>query len=244
MLYDILLNPKAMKLYNEKSSVGCITCQNGWKNFSTLTAEEIDLVNDNRYEATFKPGEIIIKQGSPASNAVFLQTGMAKIYIEGNGGHNMITGIALPSLLIAGPGTYVNSRNSYSVAAMNLVKACFVSFDIIKQLVRQNSSFAVGLIEDISQKSYNTHLRMLSLTQKRMHGRLAETILMFADEIFGSDEFEMLLSRQEIGDMTNMAKESVVRILKELESEGIIDAGCPRMRIIDKERLRIIADKG
>ena len=233
-----------MDLYGENSSKGCITCLTSWKNFKNLTAEELQLVNDNRYEATFKPGEIIIKQGSPASNAVFLQTGMAKMYIEGTGGHNMIMGIALPSVLIAGPGTYVNSRNSYSVAAMKMVQACFVSFDIIRQLVRQNTLFAEGLIEDISQKSYKTHMRMLSLTQKRMHGRLAETILMFSDEIFGSDEFEMMLSRKEIGDMTNMAKESVVRILKEFESEGILDAGCPNMKIFDKEKLRMISEKG
>jgi CRP/FNR family transcriptional regulator len=233
-----------MELYSDSNSEGCITCRNSWKNFSTLSVEELAMVNANRYEATFKPGEIIVKQGSPASNAVFLQSGMAKMYIEGASGHNMIMGIALPMRLIAGPGTYVNSRNSYSVAAMNMVQACFVSFDIIRQLVRQNSLFAEGLIEDISLKALKTHQKMLSLTQKRMHGRLAETILMFADDVFGSDEFEMLLSRQEIGDMTNMAKESVVRILKELESEGIIDAGCPRMRIIDKERLRIISEKG
>ena len=83
-----------MDLYGENNSKGCITCLTSWKNFSNLTAEELKLVNDNRYEATFKPGEIIIKQGSPASNAVFLQTGMAKMYIEGTGGHNMIMGIA------------------------------------------------------------------------------------------------------------------------------------------------------
>jgi CRP/FNR family transcriptional regulator, polysaccharide utilization system transcription regulator len=233
-----------MDLYNDTVSDGCINCLTGWKNFRNLTPEQLAMVNENRYEATFKPGEIIIKQGSPSSNAVFLRSGMAKMYIEGDSGHNMIMGIALPSVLIAGPGTYVNSRNSYSVAAMKMVQACFVSFDIIRELVRNNSLFAEGLIEDISMKSFKTHLRMLSLTQKRMHGRLAETILMFADEVFGSDEFEMLLSRQEIGDMTNMAKESVVRILKEFESEGIIDAGCPRMRIIDKDRLRIISEKG
>jgi CRP/FNR family transcriptional regulator len=88
------------------------------------------------------------------------------------------------------------------------------------------------------------HLRMLSLAQKRMHGRMAEALLMLADEVFGSDEFELLLSRQDIGDMTNMAKESVVRILKDLEEEGIIDAGCPMMRILDRERLKVIAEKG
>jgi CRP/FNR family transcriptional regulator len=233
-----------MGAHEEEIKEGCICCLIAWKNFKNLTSEELRLVSENRYEATFKPGEIIMKQGSPASNAIFIQEGMAKLYIEGTQGRNMIMGIAMPARLIAGPGTYINSRNSYSVAAISMVKACFVSFDIIRQLVRQNSAFAEGFIEDLSLKAYNTLQKMLSLTQKKMHGRLAEALLMFADEVFHSDEFELLLSRQEIGDMTNMAKESVVRILKDLESEGIIYAGCPTIKILDKERLMVIADKG
>jgi signal-transduction protein with cAMP-binding, CBS, and nucleotidyltransferase domain len=62
----------------------CETCTRRWKNFQHLTKEELNLVNDNRYEATFKPGEIMIKQGSPTSNALFIASGMAKTYIEGN----------------------------------------------------------------------------------------------------------------------------------------------------------------
>ena len=233
-----------MRETEEKKSDSCLCCLDGWSNFRNLTEEELALVSENRYEATFKPGEIIMKQGSPASNAIFIRSGMAKMYIEGPQGRNLVMGIASPGRLIAGPGTYVNSRNSYSVSAISMVHACFISFDIIKKLIRQNSLFAEGMIEDISLKSYRTHMRMLSLAQKRMHGRMAEALLMLADEVFGSDEFELLLSRQDIGDMTNMAKESVVRILKDLEEEGIIDAGCPRMRILDRERLKVIAEKG
>ena len=70
------------------------------------------------------------------------------------------------------------------------------------------------MIEDLSVKSYALHSKLVSLTQKKMPGRLAEAILFFADEVCKSDAFDIILSRQELGEMTNMAKESVVRILK------------------------------
>jgi CRP/FNR family transcriptional regulator len=124
------------------------------------------------------------------------------------------------------------------------VQACFVSFDIFKYLVRANGDFAEGLLEDISSKSLRSHLRMVSLTQKKMQGRVAEVLLYFSDEIFRSDEFEMILSRQELGEMTNMVKESVVRILKELEVSGVISTSSSAIKIIDKEKLREISEKG
>ena len=222
----------------------CENCTNGWKNFQHLTKSELALVNENRYEATFKPGEIMIKQGSPTSNALFMANGMAKTYIEGINGKNFIMGIALPGRLIIGPGAYVNSRHNYSVSAITSVQACFIGFDIFKQLVRVNGAFAESLIEDISEKSLKSHIRMVNLAQKRMSGRLAETLLYFADEVFKKDEYEMILSRQELGEMTSMAKECVVRILKELEDSGVIYSDSSKIKILDREKLVQISEKG
>ena len=222
----------------------CSDCTTGWKNFKHLTISELALVNENRYEATFKPGEIMIKQGSPTSNALFMANGMAKTYIEGINGKNFIMGIALPGVLIIGPGAYVNSRHNYSVSAITSVQACFIGFDIFKQLVRVNGAFAESLIEDISEKSLKSHIRMVNLAQKRMSGRLAETLLYFADEVFKKDEYEMILSRQELGEMTSMAKECVVRILKELEDSGVIYSDSSKIKILDREKLVQISEKG
>jgi CRP-like cAMP-binding protein len=229
---------------DQKLTHSCEGCLVAWKNFHNLTKEELKLINDNRYEATFKPGEIILKQGSPANSAVFLASGIAKIYIEGLDSKNFILGLALPTNLIIGPGVHVMHRHSYSVAALTVVQTCFISFDLINQLIRQNPAFALGMMEDISLKSYNVHNKLVSLTQKKMPGRIAEALLMLGETIFKSDEFDMILSRQELGEMTNMAKESVVRILKELEGTGVIKAGYSRIEIIDKEKLRIISERG
>jgi CRP-like cAMP-binding protein len=222
----------------------CASCTTGWKNFRHLTRSEMQMVNENRYEATFNPGEIMLKQGSPASNALFMANGMAKTYIEGINGKNLLMEIALPGQLIIGPGVYVNSRHSFSVAALTKVQACFIGFDIFRKLVRSNGAFAESMLEDIGAKALRAHTRMVNLSQKKMPGRLAEILLYFSDIVFLKDEYEMILSRQDLGDMTNMAKECVVRILKDLEDSGVIYSDSSKVRILDKEKLIQISEKG
>lgn len=222
----------------------CEHCAANWENFKTLTPNELKHINENRYEAAFRTGEIMIKQGSPASHALFIANGMAKYYVEGINGKNCLLGFALPGELIMSPGAYMNSRHSFSVAALNNVRACFLSISIIKDVVRSNGDFAEGMIKDMSEKFHLTHLRMISQAQKRMSGRLAEILLYLSDKVYHSDEYEMILSRQELGEMATMAKECVVRILKEFEESGIIESNSSRIKIIDRAKLKMISEKG
>ena len=222
----------------------CEKCTAGWKNFKHLSKSELEIVNSNRYEATFKPGEVMIKQGSPSSNALFMATGIAKSYIEGLNGKNFILNLEKPGNLILGPGAYVNQRHNYSVASITSIQACFVSTDIIRQLARTNSAFSESLLGDFCKKAVRSHTRMVSMAQKRMSGRLADVLLYLSDEIFCKDEFEMILTRQELGEMTSMAKECVVRILKEMEEAGVINSDSSAVKIIDRGKLIALSEKG
>ncbi|MFC2151589.1 Crp/Fnr family transcriptional regulator [Bacteroidota bacterium] len=231
-------------MVNNINSPCCAECETRWENFNNLSDEELNLICDNRHIAEFQPGEIISKQGAPISSAVFLTKGMAKIYIEGYDNKRMMVGIARQGRLIAGPGTYVDNRHHYTVAALTDVTACFINMEILKKLVHTNGKFAEGWLIDISRKSLKTFYRFLSHTQKKMHGRLAETLLYLADEIHESDEFSMMLSRQELGELSGMAKESVVRILKEFNDDKIIQDKCPHIIILNKDKLKMISNMG
>lgn len=204
----------------------------------------MQLIDNNRYEAAFKPGEIMIKQGSPSTHALFMANGMGKTYIEGMNGKNFMMGIALPGRLILSPGAYTTARHTFTVAAITSVKACFVSFDVLKQVVRSNGLFAESMLKDMSYKSLATHQRMVHKSQKRMSGRLAEILLYLADDVFNSDEYEMILSRQELGELAGMAKECVVRILKEFEESGVVDSSSSGLKILDRQKLKMISEKG
>lgn len=222
----------------------CGNCLHRWENFKNLTEEQVNLLSNHRYEASFKPGEIIFKKGSPTSSVIFLVSGMGKVFLEGLDGKSIIISIAKPGMMISGPGTYGDMRHHFTLTALTDVKACFIDMHIIKQFVLQNSAFAEGLIADISNKSLLMYYKLIGLTQKKMPGRLADAILYLANQVYESNEFELILNRQELGDFTNMAKESVIRILKDLEDDGVIESNCTRIKILDKQKLIMISENG
>jgi len=231
-------------MFGKGIEVCCGSCPHAWPNFKNLSSAEMKEMSERRFQSKFSAGETIFKAGSPTSNAVFLSSGMAKIYLEGFDGKKIILGLAKPGRLLAGPGAYVDSTHHYSVVALTDVSACFIDMNLIKSYVQKNTLFAEGYLEDISAKSLRTFYKMMSLVQKKMPGRMAEGLLTLADEVFQADEFAPILSRQELGEFTGMAKENVVRILKEFSNEGIISLDGPIIIINDKEKLQLISANG
>jgi len=54
----------------------------------------------------------------------------------------------------------------------------------------------------------------------------------------------MILSRQELGELATMAKECVVRILREFEVSGVINSDSSRIKILNREKLILISERG
>jgi len=86
-------------------------------------------------------------------------------------------------------------------------------------------------------------VKIASLGGKRMQSRLAEVILYLSGKIFRSDNFEVVFTRKELGEMACMATECVVRVLREFEEAGILEAGHGRIKILNREKLEDIARK-
>ncbi|MDA3866994.1 MAG: Crp/Fnr family transcriptional regulator [Salinivirgaceae bacterium] len=227
-----------------KSCKSCRECPVRWRNFDKLTDEEIKRASENRKEAHYKRGEIIFKQGSPTTSAVFLKTGLVKMAFESEYGKEVIVAIVKPGRIIAGPGAFIDDIHHFSVTALKDTAACFMDLNIIKDFVRNNGEFALGFLQDISIKSVQEHHKIVSITQKRMNGRLAEGLLHLSENIFVSPEFDCCLTRQELGELTYMTKESVVRLLKQFHDEGIIEVEGSKFRILDKDRLEKIKQSG
>ena len=60
-------------------------------------------------------------------------------------------------------------------------------------MVKDNGDFAEELIRDVSYKAQKNIYKLLSMTQKKMPGRVAEVLLYLADKVFEEDKFTMIL---------------------------------------------------
>jgi len=230
--------------HRSATCVNCEKCNDRIELFVGLTNEELKIINDKRYEVHFKLGENIIKQGTAASNLVFLTSGLAKEYIEGYDQRNLILEIIKPWSVFGGTGIYVDMRYHYSVSALEETTACFVDTVNFKKLIRTNPDFTERFMNYCGTCSTNTFERFVSITQKQMHGRIADVLIYLAETIYNNLAFDITLSRLDVSEFSGMSKDSAIRILKEFENEGIIQATGKSICIKKMELLKEISIKG
>jgi len=166
-----------------------------------------------------------------------------KIYIEGFG-KNLILALVKPVDYIFGPGIYVDNRHYYSAAAVEDSSACLVDTAIFKQLIRKNPDFAEDFLKRVSLQTIFNFEQMLSLTQKQMHGRIADVLFYLSEKIYDCNPFEMTITRQDLADLAGMSKESAIRILKEFKEEEILNVHGNKVDILNVKQLRQISNRG
>ena len=234
-----------MTLFSKSGNcINCNLCNAKAPTFKMLNEEELVILNKERYEVGFKAGENIIKQGTASSHLIMLTSGIAKLYIEGLDGKNLILELILPHKVYGAPGIFVDNRYHYSITAIEPCTACFIDINNIKTLLRKNGDFTEAFVANCSFNNLFTYERLISLTQKQMHGRIADILIYLSTKIYQSDSFELSLSRQDIGELSGMTKDSAIRILKEFENEGIIKVDSKKVGILNKELLQEISIRG
>lgn len=224
--------------------LNCTTCCLKRNIFSCLSEDEMKSLDKDRYEVTFKVGETIMKQGAALTHITCITNGNAKIYLEGLNNKNLLIKITKGIEVIGGPGLFTDYRHHYSACSLTDLTACFIEVKAFEKIVESNNEFAKRLLQHINKQEISNLNKLVNLTQKHMHGRVAEMLLYLSDQIYESDEFHTRLSRQDLADLTAMTKESLIRILKEMKNDGLVDPGIHDIKILDKDSLRNISITG
>ncbi|MCD4734417.1 MAG: Crp/Fnr family transcriptional regulator [Bacteroidales bacterium] len=201
-------------------------------------------MNKSRFEVKFKKGETIIKQGGPLTHIACLTSGLAKIYIEGSSGKNIILKILKPGELSGGPGLNVDFRHHFTISAIEESTACLIDIKVFGKMLDENISFASEFIKYLNEKTIKLFEKLANLTQKQMHGRIAETLLYLSQTVYNRPKFHTYLSRNDFAELSSLTKESTIRILKEFKDEGIINVQGNNIEILKEEVLQKISKSG
>lgn len=212
--------------------------------FDLLTEEEKELLRSHSVLVNFKKGEMVCKQGSFATHIMYLEKGLVKIYMEGNPKDLILTITPEKNLMglqaiYEGNNTFIYSISTYTESSVRLI-----DIQAFRQLLKQNSSFSYRVINILNESTSHSYVRFFSLTQKQLHGRLADILLCLSQKIFKSETFDLPLSRSDLSDLTSMSTESVIRIMKDFKDDGIIDINNKSITLLDIPRLDSISAKG
>jgi len=218
-------------------SMVCKDCLDNADLLKDLKTKDKDLLKDNMSETNFKAGEIIFKQGVPLSHVIFNSKGYTKIYLDGIEDKEVILSVLGPYKYLSGPGLFYGNKFHYTAKALSDVSTCFINKDVFLELLLTNSDFASVFLIESAKVSINRINSFTSIFHKRIPGKMAGALIYFSDVVYKSRSFNTLLSRQELGNFTGMAKESVIRVLKDFKTEGVINLKGDHVEILNYDLL-------
>ncbi len=225
-----------------KSNCSVFDFDQSW--YELLTEPEKALLDEHSVSINFKKGETVCKLGAFASHIFFLEKGLVKVYMEERN-KNLILMLSTQNSLLGLASVYDgNDKLPYSISTFTDSKIRMIDIQIFRQLLQQNSNFSYRIINLLNENTAQIYGRFFSLTQKQLHGRLADILLCMSTRIFKSDTFELPLSRADLGDLTGMSTESVIRMMKDFKADGLIDMYGKKIALLDISRLERISEFG
>lgn len=223
---------------------GCTIQNYTCRCFEKLTPDEQILLDRASVTVRYKKGELICKQGGLASHMFYMENGLAKVYLD-DGVNSLVLKVVSTGNLL-GLSTISSDNQTYQYSATTYIDSVVKQIDIqiFKQLLSENPAFSKEVIAILGANSAQINGRFFCFTHKQSFGRIADILLCLADRIFKEREFDLPLSRKDLAELCGMSQETVVRMLKKFDEEGLIQIKGKFFRIIDYDRLRKISEKG
>src|SRR5210317_2068961 len=231
-------------MIKDQGNIPCDSCLTSAHHlFRNLNEDEIQEISLNKITETYKRCSIIYQEGNRMKGFFCVHKGIVKIYKTGIDGKEQIIRFAQPGDIIGYRSVVSNEAACTSSEVLEETILCHIPAEILLKLVKTNGSFAVELMKLICKELGEANSYICDIAQKTVKGRLAE-ILIHLETDFGLDKENNLnisLTREELSNIVGTATESIIRLLSEFRSRGLIELSGRKIKILDKPGLKFIA---
>ena len=215
--------------------------------WNALRPDEKRIVIDNFKYEHYKKNQIIYAEKETPESLFCLLEGKVKMYKSGIGDRIQILRLYRPVQYFGYRAYFANEPYVSSAAAFEPTVLGIIPMNIVEQLIRNNNDLAMFFIHELSRNLGGADTKIINLTQKHIRGRLAESLLLLADNYGYEDDestLKIYMSREDLANLSNMTTSNAIRTLTTFVSEKLILVDGRRIKIINEAQLRKISKFG
>jgi len=211
-----------------------------------LTEEQRNLLVESAQVVRFSRNASIFSEGEKPVMMICLAKGKVKVFKDGIG-HFQIMRMISEGNIFSYRAYFTHENYKTSAVAFEDSVVCMIPMKLIERLVAENGRLGMVFIRMLSEHLGTADRRTISLTQKHIRGRLAESLLVleekYSNEADGST-LNVYLSREELAQMSNMTTSNAIRTLSSFAEDKIVALDGKKIKILDKKALQHISDEG
>lgn len=215
--------------------------------WTSLSESQRKLLADNVRIVSFKKNDIIYRDGEPPREVMCLIAGKVKVYKDGVNGRSQIIRAIKAVDFFGYRAFFAGEEYKTSAMAIDNCVVAFLPIQLVIKFVHENNAVSMFFIRHLAKLLGTADERTVSLTQKHIRGRLAETLLFLKDS-YGVEEdgytLSIYLSREDIASMSNMTTSNAIRTLSSFAVENMIAIDGRKIRIMQDEELRKVSKLG
>lgn len=215
--------------------------------FSLLSPEERGELLPHISIVNFNKDEFIYREGDVPSAFMFLIDGKIKIFKEGVGGREQIIRMTKPLGYVGYRALIAEEIHNASAVTLEDSWVLMVSPEHFFNKLLRNPDFSFRLIQKLARELGFSNSRTVTLTQKHIRGRLAESLVLLKEKYgFEHDgvSLKAYLSREDIANLSNMTTSNAIRTLSIFTAEHVIAIDGRKIKILDLDRLEKISKLG
>ena len=186
-------------------------------------------------------GEHLFREGDPFTAIAAVRTGTVKTYHIDRDGHEQVLGFHLPGEVI-GLNAIHDDRYPCNAVALDTVMLCRFSFPKIALLAQRLPNLQQHLFRLMSRDIGVASLFARDNTaDERMAAFLVGLSRRLAARGFSPRRFQLTMSRTDIANYLRQAPETVSRVLRRFEHDGVLHIKQREVEIVDSARLEALA---
>lgn len=212
-----------------------------------LTKEQIEELRENIFLQDYKKNEIIYREGDTPVHLFCLLSGKVKVFKNGVGGRSQTMRLYKP-VEYFGYRAYISGESIHcSAMAFEHSVIAKIPLSLIFRFVQSNNQLSWFFIRSLAKLLGMSDERTVSLTQKHIRARLAESLLMLKKN-YGLEEdgytLGIYLSREDLANLSNMTTSNAIRTLSSFASEGLVAIDGKKIKFINETELENISRMG
>jgi CRP-like cAMP-binding protein len=217
------------------------------REFSSLKAlnkDELLKIASCKTSYTIKKGEPIFEEGETVNGIYCIKDGVCKLSKLSANGKDQIVKLIKSGELLGQRSMISDEPANLSAVALEDMEVCFIPRSEVLKFFNNNNQFSMNIMKSICGDLKESDDHMVSMAQKTVKERLAETLL-YLEDTFGKNEdgsLHIQLSREELAGMIGTATESCIRLLSEFNKGGVIDLNGKRISITDRNKLKRLSE--
>ena len=189
----------------------------------------------------FAPGDHLFREGDPFTAIAAVRAGTVKTYVVDSHGREQVQGFFLPGEVI-GLNAIHHERYPANAVALDTVMLCRFSFPKMALLATRLPGLQQHLFRLLSQDIGKAALLAGDFSaDERMAAFLVALSRRYAARGFSGRSFNLTMARTDIANYLRLAPETVSRVLRRFQDDGVLNIERREVELVGRERLEELA---